>query len=145
MSNRITLALLLIALALGGCGIVSLILRPTIDDTAAALTNHITAPDPLADVMEVRQQADGNGRIWATVGLTLVGLVVIGGGLLWVYLKPRMDKEKRLLLKAQRRSGQPLPPASRVLPPASLGDLPQLPRLSGAQPVQQVEDGYWNE
>jgi len=145
MSNRLALVLLLIALALGSCGIAAVAFRPTIDDTAAALTNHITAPDPLADVLEVRQQADGNGRVLATVGLTLVGLLVVGAAFGWVYLKPRMDKEKRLLLKAQRRSGQPLPPASRVLPPASLSDLPQLPRMSGAQPVQQVEDGYWNE
>jgi hypothetical protein len=145
MSNRLALALLLIALALGSCGIAAVAFRPTIDTTAAALTNHITAPDPLGDVMEVRQQAESGGRTWATVGLTLVGLLVVGAVFGWVYLKPRMDKEKRLLLKAQRRSSQPQRPLSRVLPPASLSDLPQLPRLNGVQAVQETEDGYWND
>lgn len=143
MSNRIGLALLLIALALGGCGITSLILRPTIDTSAQAVVNHITAPDPLADVLAVREQADG-GRTWATVGLTLVGLVVIGGGLAWVYLKPKMDKQRRLLLNARRRGNQPAQrPLSRVLPQANLSDLPQLPRVSGVRSVQEVEDGYY--
>jgi hypothetical protein len=95
--------------------------------------------------MEVRQQAESGGRTWATVGLTLVGLLVVGAVLGWVYLKPRMDEQRRKLLNAQRRSSQPQRPLSRVLPPASLSDLPQLPRLNGVQPAQQVEDAYWNE
>jgi hypothetical protein len=145
MSNKLGLALLLIVLFAVGCAAVTLTLRPTIDNTAAALTNHITAPDPLGDVMEVRQQAESGGRTWATVGLTLVGLLVVGAVLGWVYLKPRMDEQRRKLLNAQRRSSQPQRPLSRVLPPASLSDLPQLPRLNGVQPAQQVEDAYWNE
>ena len=144
MSNKLGLALLLIVLFAVGCAAVTLTLRPTIDNTAAAFTNHITAPDPLGDVMEVRQQADSGGRTWATVGLTLVGLLVVDAVLGWVYLKPRMDEQRRKLLNAQRRS-QPQRPLSRVLPPAGLSDLPQLPRVSGVQPAQQVEDAYWND
>ena len=74
-----------------------------------------------------------------------MGLVVIGAVLGWVYLKPRMDEQRRKLLNAQRRSSQPQRPLSRVLPPAGLSDLPQLPRLNGVQPAQQVEDAYWND
>ena len=64
MSNKLGLALLLIVLFVAGCAAVTLSLRPTIDNTATALTNHITAPDPLGDVMEVRQQAESGGRTW---------------------------------------------------------------------------------
>lgn len=143
MSNKLGLALLLIVLFAVGCAAVTLSLRPTIEHTAVSLTNHITAPDPLGDVMEVRQQAESGGRTWATVGLTLVGLLVVGAVLGWVYLKPRMDEQRRKLLNAQRRGHQQQRPLSRVLPPAGLSDLPQLPRLNGVQSAQQVEDGYY--
>lgn len=146
MSNRIGLALLFVLLFAVGCAAVTISLRTTIDASAQAAVNHMTAPDPLADVLEVREQADSGGRTWAVVGLTLVGLLVVGGGLTWVYLKPRMDKQRRLLLNAQRRGNRPAQrPLSRVLPPAVLSDLPQLPRINGVQPVQQAEEGYWND
>ena len=146
MSNRIGLALLFVLLFAVGCAAVTISLRTTIDASAQAAVNHMTAPDPLADVLEVREQADSGGRTWAVVGLTLVGLLVVGGVFGWIYLKPKMDKQRRLLLNAQRRGNRPAQrPLSRVLSPTGLSDLPQLTRVNGVRPVQEVDEGNWNE
>lgn len=147
MSNRLGLVLLLFVLLAVGCGVTAVSLRGTIDTSAQALVNHAVETDPLAGVLEVREQAGaGNGRTWAVIGFTLTALLVVGGLFGWLFLKPRMDKQKRLLVNSMRRGNQPARrPLSRVLPHGDISELPALPRVNRAQPVPEVDEGYWNE
>ena len=146
MSNRLSLVLLLFVLLVVGCGVTAVTLRSTIDASAQAAMNHVTAPDPLADVLEVREQAGAGGRTWAVVGFTLTILLVVGILAGWLVLKPRMDKQKRLLLNSMRRGNQSdRRQFPRVLPHGSVNDLTALPRVSAVQSVPEVDEGYWNE
>ena len=146
MSNRLGLVLLLFVMLAVGCAVTAVSLRSTIDASAQVAMNHVTAPDPLADVLEVREQANAGGRTWAVVGLTLFLLLVVGGLFGWLYLKPRADKQKRMLLREMKRSASPANrPTSRVLPHGDVSDLPALPHLSRARRVPEVDEGYWNE
>ena len=146
MSNRLGLVLLLFVMLAVGCAVTAVSLRSTIDASAQVAMNHVTAPDPLADVLEVREQAGAGGRTWAVVGFTLTILLVVGILAGWLVLKPRMDKQKRLLLNSMRRGNQPdRRPFPRVLPHGSVNDLTALPRVSAVQSVPEVDEGYWNE
>lgn len=147
MNNKLTLFLLLIVLFVVGCAVTAVTFRPTVDTTTQTLVNHITQPDPLGDVMAVRQEAGQSGKVWATVGMVLAGLVVIGGVVAYLYLKPRMDKQKRLLLRAQRRGNQPARPSGhfpRMLPQQDVRELSPVQRPRLVQPVPEWEDGTYD-
>ena len=146
MSNRLSLVLLLFVLLAVGCGVTAVSLRSTIDASAQVAMNHVTAPDPLADVLEVREQAGAGGRTWAVVGFTLTILLIVGGLAGWLVLKPRMDKQKRMLLREMKRSTAPASlPTSLALPHGGVSELPALPHLSRTRQVPEIDDGYWNE
>ena len=141
MNNRLGLVLLLFVLFAVGCAVTAVAFRPTVDITAQALVNHATQPDPLGDVLAVREEAAQSGKGWATVGMVLAGLVVVGFVFGYLHLKAKKTREDRLLLNAQRHR-----PAQRPftpLPQQDVRDLPPVRRPSLVSHVPEWEDGTY--
>lgn len=124
MNKLIALGGILILL-LGGCAVVTAVLRPTADNAVNQIVDHAFNDDPLNDAVKVYETiGGGNGRTWAPIALTLI-VVLVGGGVL-AYLKfaPEHAKQKRHLLREQKRGLRPsASPRSWVVPQA-----PALPR-----------------
>lgn len=140
--NRLGALLLLIALFAVGCSVTVVSLRPTIDTAAQTAVNHLVAPDPLADVLAVREQSR-SGRIWAPIALTLGSLAVVGAVLGYLYLKPRKDKQARLLLNSMKKRTTPRRPFAQTLAQHDVTNLPVLPRTTAVQPVEDWTDGTY--
>jgi len=138
--NRIAALLLFIALFAVGCGVVTLSLRPTIDAAAGAMVNHMTAPDPLADVLAVRDQAqDQSSSWWALIALLLIVGLAFAGILVGMGRFPKMVNAWRRLRKPHNSHGGQRPFAP--LPQQEISDLPQLQRPSSVRPLPEWEDG----
>lgn len=141
--KRLWTFLLLIALFAVGCGTVALVMRPTVDNVAQTAVQHHFAPDPLADVLAVRQQAqNGSAKYgWLIALLLIAGLagtgILIGMG--------RLSK----LLGAARRFKRPFPsqssPYPNQLPSPLYRDLPyrELPTVSTVQRTSPVQPPDW--
>lgn len=145
MSNKLGLFLLLIVLFVAGCATITLALRPTIDSSAQAAVNHLTAPDPLADVLAVREQSqNGSSKWWAFIALLLICGLAFVGILVGMGRFPKAANAWRRMRQPPRsqvqRQYQP-----QLMQQQPVSELPQLPRMSPVQPVQQTEDGYWND
>lgn len=144
MSNKLGFALLLLVVFVAGCAAVSVTLRPTIDTSAQALVNHITAPDPLADVLAVREQSqNASSKWWAFIALLLICGLAFAGILVGMGRFPKAANAWRRMRKPIRSQVQrPYQPQLMQQP---VSELPQLPRTSSVRPVQQADDGYWND
>ena len=152
--NKIIAVLALAGFGLAACAVVTAVsaavLQPTVDTSAQKLVEYVVEPDPLGDVLAVREQTSSGSRTWAVVGLAFTALLVGGGVLGYLKLKANKTREDRLLLNMQRRSNRPSHqqrpyPTSRVLPHQPVDELPALPRLPGSRAVSEMEDGYWRE
>lgn len=143
MSNRLGFILLLIVLFAVGCATMTVALRPTIDHTAAALTNHITAPDPLADVLAVREQSqNGSSKWWAFIALLFICGLAGVGILIGMGRFPKAANAWRRMRKPPRSQlQQPYQPQHLLQQPVS--DVPQLPRMSPVRPVPDWTDSTY--
>lgn len=121
----------------------TMVLRPTVDSVAHTAVNHMTAPDPLADVLEVRAQSqNGSSKWWAFIALLFIcGLagvgILIGMG--------RFPKAANAWRRMYRPAQSQRPYQPQLMQQLPVSELPQLPRTSLVQPVHQTEDGYWND
>jgi hypothetical protein len=136
--------LLLIVLFAVGCGTVALVMRPTVDNVAQTAVQHHFAPDPLADILAVREQAQNSGSKygWLIAILLITGLA--GTGILI-----GMGRLSKLLGAAKRFKRQyPRQPQSypNQLPPLPYRELPPVSTVQRASPVQTTDwlDGTYD-
>jgi hypothetical protein len=143
--NRLLALLLFIALFVAGCSVITVVMRPTVDSVAHTAVNHMTAPDPLADVLEVRAQSqNGSSKWWAFIALLFICGLVFAGILVGMGRFPKAANAWRRMRKPPRSQLQrPYQPQHLLQQPVS--ELPQLPRTLPVQQVQQTEDGYWSD
>lgn len=142
--NKLVALFVLIILFVAGCAAVTAVLRPTIDSSAQALINHAVAPDPLADVMAVRDQAqDQSGSWWALIALLLICGLAVAGILVGMGRFPKAANAWRRMRKphSSHVGQRPFAP----LPQQDVTDLPQLPRTSSVQAVPEWENGVYHE
>ncbi len=142
--NRFIALLLLIALFAVGCATMTVVLRPTIDSTAQTAVNHLTQPDPLADVLAVREQSqNGSSKWWAFIALLFICGLSFAGILVGMGRFPKAANAWRRMRRPPR--SQVVPPYQpQLMPQQPVSELPQLPRASSVQPVVQADD-YWSD
>lgn len=142
--KRLGTLLLLVALFAVGCAVTSFTMRPTVNSVAQTAVNHLVAPDPLDDIMSVRQQAQTSGGKfgWLLAGLLLFGLFS-AGVLVAMGRFPKMVNAWR----RARRPHRPLLPQQpnfRQLPQQPVGELQRLQRPSPVQSVPDWTDGTYD-
>ncbi|MCB8988836.1 MAG: hypothetical protein H6661_13935 [Ardenticatenaceae bacterium] len=147
--NKIIAVLALAGFGLAACAVVTAVsaavLQPTVDTSAQKLVDHMVEPDPLGDVLAVREQTQNqSGKWWAFIALLLIGGLAFAGMLVAMGRFPKAARAFRQMRKPIRQQQRPYP-NSRVLPHQPVDDLPALPRLPGARAVPEMEEGYWNE
>jgi len=143
--NRLLALLLFIVLFAVGCATMTVVLRPTVDSVAHTAVNHMTAPDPLADVLEVRAQSqNGSSKWWAFIALLFICGLAGVGILIGMGRFPKAANAWRRMRKPPRSQLQ-RPYQPQLMQQLPVSELPQLPRTSPVQSVQQTEDGYWSD